>query len=124
MERNFAEWKKSRNRKAMHQHEKLQVEGNLPPTTLFDFFWRIRVRANYRDVGSFLTWNVSDLQQQEFSESLVNVTDATAALLQSLVVRIGGKRLYLQAAADFLDSHSGKVGGTLAFLKRRVEILS
>ncbi len=124
LERNFGEWKKSRGRKAMKQAEKLQVEKNLPPTTMFDFFWRLRVRANYRDVSSFLTWNVDDLEQQEFSEGLTNVVEATCALLQSLVVRAGARRLYQDSGAGFLSAHSGRVGTALQFLDRRIAALA
>jgi hypothetical protein len=124
LDRNFNEWKKSRGRKAMKEQEKLSVARGLPPTTLFDFFWRIRVRANYRDVSSFLTWNVSDLEHQEYYDSLVAVVDATTTLLASLLVRGGGRTLFCKLASDFLAEHRENTGQALAFLERRVELLT
>ena len=46
-----------------------------PPTTLFDFFWRLRVRSNYQDVDTFLMSSVGEAWHRDFYESLSAVTE-------------------------------------------------
>lgn len=101
LERNFAEWKRRFGRQRMWADEKREVAGNLVATTLADFLWRLRVRSNYRDVATFLTWNVSDEQHWRFRRALVSVTDATCALFESAVVAAGGRALYDNELEEF-----------------------
>lgn len=119
LERNFRAWKKSRGRRRMNRSEKLAVAKNLPPTTLFDFYWRLRIRASYREVDSFLTWNVSDPEHVEFRSALIAVTAATCALLESLIVATGARNLYKETSEQFLGSVDGTMVNAVTFLVER-----
>lgn len=102
LERNNDEWKRSKGRKNMYAKEKRRVAENLSPTTFFDYLWRLRVRSNYRDVTSFLTWNVDDASHAAFARALETVTEATCLLLESLFVRKGGKAVYDSLSGTFV----------------------
>lgn len=119
LERNFREWKRSRDRRAIRADEKRKVDSNLSPTTLFDFLWRLRVRSNYKDVGSFLTWTVTDHEHDDFYRSIVVATDATCTLLHSLVATGGFRDFYEATLDEFLRSSSAELLDSMSFLKDR-----
>lgn len=123
LERNFKEWKKSRKRKTIRKLDKMSVAKNLLATTMFDFFWRLRVRSNYRDVSSFLAWNVSDPDHDEFQESLALITDATCTLVQNLLIPTVGADVYEELSSAFLGSGQGSRADLFRFLERRQRIL-
>jgi hypothetical protein len=102
LESSLNEWKRQNNRKKMYAHEKEAVANNVAPTTLFDFFWRLRIRANYRDVSTFLMSSVDEQWHQEFSRSLLTLTESTCVLLSNLIVKYSGSRSYLSALEAFL----------------------
>ena len=74
------------------------------PTTVFDFFWRLRVRSNYRDVRTFLMAGVTDDWQEEFYNALLCVTESSLALLENLVVAYSGPDVYRSTSGDFIGS--------------------
>lgn len=123
LERNQDEWKHQRGRKRMSSEDKRAVAANLSPTTFFDYLWRLRVRSNYRDVTSILTWNVDDVSHQAFAAALRTATSAACLLLESLFVRKGGKKHYEALSGAFLAEHSGILGPQLEFLTKRRELL-
>lgn len=104
LDRNIEEWKRRRRRKNCRADEKREIAGKLLPTTLFDFFWRLRIRSNYRDVRSFLLSGVGDAWQQDFYRALEVVLEASVLLLESLVVAYSGPDAYKKALDEFVGS--------------------
>lgn len=104
LERNLDEWKRRNRRKNTRADEKRQVAAALLPTTIFDFFWRLRVRSNYRDVRSFLTTAVDGWWQEEFRDSLEILMEGTMLLLESLVVAYAGPAVIRDTAEAFSRS--------------------
>jgi hypothetical protein len=119
LDRHFDEWKRQHARKHIRAAEKRDVESRVWTTTIFDFLFRLRVRANYREVASFLTWAVGEEWQSDFLLSLVRVTDLTTLLLDSLVVQQVGKDLYSHALEDFLEHDLADLPAPARFLVRR-----
>ena len=107
--RNFDEWKRRNGRHKMYAKEKDDVAKKLAPTTAFDFFWRLRVRSNYRDVRAFLMSGVDDEWQEEFFRALLAFTDATCGVLHLLTVRYAGNDAYQAALDDFLGAQRTRV---------------
>lgn len=109
LERCFEEWKRQHKRKRMYDHEKQAVAKKVHPTTLFDFFWRLCVRSNYRDVSAFLMSAVPDEWQEEFYQNLLILTEITSLLLQNLTAKYWGRREYEAALNEFLSLQRCKV---------------
>lgn len=61
-------------------------------TTLFDFLYRLRVRANYGDVDTFVVGCPSALEARQFTRSLFRISDSTLAVIEALLLRYLGKK--------------------------------
>ena len=100
------------------------LQVRLVATSLFDFFWRLRVRSQYKDISAFLTWNVSDIDHQEFRDAIITVTDATCLLLESLITAIGARRDYERLSDEFVGGVPSSLTDAASFLNaRRAAIL-
>ncbi len=105
----YADWCKQNDRKNTKKAEKRAIAANLTPTTLFDFFWRLRVRSNYQDVEVFLMSSADAGWQRQFHDATCFVTEATSLLLENLIIRRSGLGVYEKALDDF-----NKGGGSVA----------
>lgn len=107
-------------RRITRSAEKRNIASNLPKTTLFDFFWRLRVRSNYQDVELFLMSSVGDVWHRDFYESLSAVTESTCMLFESLIIQRVGPQPYGRAIEVFRAG-----GGPLAeaVVGRRASLL-
>ena len=123
LDRAFDEWKRKNNRKQIRSVEKRSVETKAWATTLFDFLFRLRVRANYREVETFLMSAVGETWQTEFLRSLIRVTDLTSLLFDSLVVQQIGADLYAAALDEFLAHDIANLPKPARFLTRRRALL-
>jgi hypothetical protein len=118
------EWLRRTNRTRMLQAEKREMAAQLHPTTLFDYLWRLRIRANYGDVSAFLMSGVDDAAHTRFHEGLVTVAGATCLLVQSLVVAQVGTHAYSSAADEFTQGGGVDLGDPAAFLRERKALLT
>lgn len=105
----YVEWCRQNGRKNTNKDEKRFIAGNLPPTTLFDFLWRLRVRSNYQDVEVFLMSGADSTGQRQFHDAICFVIEGTSLLLENLIIRRSGAKIYEQALDDF-----SKGGGSVA----------
>jgi hypothetical protein len=105
----YREWCRRNHRERTRAHEKRDIAGRLHATTIFDFFWRLRLRSNYQDVELFLMTNAGTTWQRQFYEAICPVTEATCLLLENLIIRRSGPAIYEEAIKDFR-----KGGGQLA----------
>jgi hypothetical protein len=105
LENRFKEWKQQQRprRTRMRAAEKEDVADRCSPTTFFDFIWRLRVRSNYKDVSSFLMSSIVDVWQEEFFSCLLRVTEATCCLIQNLVLKYSGERVFRTALVEFME---------------------
>ncbi len=102
LESRFAEWKRKHGRKSISKAEKINSSKEVSPTTIFDFFWRLRIRSNYTDITSFLASDVSIESHKLFYENIVHFTTATSALLQNIAVAYSGIDLYSSILKEFI----------------------
>lgn len=51
-------------------HERRALGARLAPTTQLDYPWRLRVRANYRDMSPFLMSGLDDDSHAAFHNGL------------------------------------------------------
>lgn len=74
--------KKGTPRKRFTITQKSQVLADLRPATVFDFFYRLRIRSNYEDADSFILGTMGETDAREFNEALRAVTSATLYLIE------------------------------------------
>lgn len=118
----YKEWCRQNGRKNTYAREKIAVASKLVPTTVFDVFWRLRVRANYRDAESFVMVTGLPEWHREFHDALVCLTDLTTLLVENLVIQQVGLTAYRTIAEDFLSCHAP--GGPTSFVESRLAALA
>lgn len=123
LERRFSGWKKEHARHNMFADEKRSVAERVPPTSMYEFFYRLRIRSNYQDISSYVMAAVSDTWHENFHSSLVTSTSCTCLLLESLVKAHAGKDVLAAASEEFMGS--GVIPGVTKFLEvRRDHVLA
>ena len=122
LRRRYQQWCRQKGRKNTFSQEKVSIAGKVPPTTLFDIFWRLRVRANYRDAASFVMVTVGTDWHREFLESLTTLAELSCLIVENLLIQQVGLGPYEKALNDF--SKWTPTDGPTAFLPRRLELLS
>jgi len=124
LQRNRREWLAQHKRKAMKKEEKRSLAASLHATTLFDYLWRLRIRANYGDVSTFLMSGVEDRSHGAFHAGLVSLTAGTCLLLQSLIVARVGQRAFASALDEFVEGGGVDLGDPAGFLRERRALLT
>ena len=118
----YGQWCVRNGRKKTFAREKSAIGAKGVPTTLFDVFWRLRVRANYRDAESFVMVTGVPDWHRELHDALIALTDLTALLVENLVVQQVGLQIYQRVSEDFQRCHVP--GGPTDFVVKRLAALS
>jgi hypothetical protein len=102
------QWKKKNKKKRISSTERSKIAASLPATSLFDCFWRMRIKSNYGTIDPYLVAQISDTDHRVFNTALCTVTRATLALLELYTLRRIGKTEFGKVAGDFVlqDSHN------------------
>ena len=118
----YGKWCAEHGRKKTYAHEKSTIAAKAMATTIFDVFWRLRVRANYSDAEAFVMVMGVPAWHREFHEALVSLTDLTAILVENLVVQQVGLQLYQRISEEFQQCQV--LGGPADFVAKRLDALS
>ena len=102
------QWKKKEKKKRIASAERTKIAQSLAPTSLFDCFWRMRIKSNYGTIDPYLVSQISDSDHEIFNSALCTVTRATVALLELFIIARIGKAEFATIATDFVkqDSHN------------------
>jgi hypothetical protein len=102
------QWKRKEKKKRIAPSERAKIASSVAPTSLFDCFWRMRIRSNYGTIDPYLVSEIASSDHQIFNRALCTVTRATVALLELFIIRRIGKAEFAQIATDFVnqDSHN------------------
>ena len=102
------QWKKRTGKKRIASAERTRLAASLSPTSLFDCFWRMRIRSNYGTIDPYLVSQISETDHQIYNRALCTSTRGTIALLELFIARRIGKGTFAKIAADFVrqDSHN------------------
>jgi len=84
---------KGRVRKNISASRKREFFRKAGPVTLFDALYRLRIRANYGNLDTFVEGCESASEAQAFARALHVVTDATVAALEAVLVAYAGAEL-------------------------------
>jgi hypothetical protein len=107
VERAVDEWKKKEGRKRITRPNRETVVSRIPPTSMFDALYRLRIRSNYADADSFLL-SLDDVgKAMEFNQSIRSICWWTMLLLETLSARYIGKGKFNNIVAGFLKHDIG-----------------
>ena len=100
-------WKKRHKRQRIATAERSKIAASLPPTCLFDCFWRMRIKSNYGTIDPYLVSQISESDHSIFNTALCTVTRASLALLELYIMRRIGKAEFTKIVGEFVnqDSH-------------------
>lgn len=93
--------KKGKIRRNLPSSEKTQIAGKLHPTSIFDFLYRIRVRSNYDDPEMYIYGQGDEATAQNHYRNLLSLTGSLAAVLERIIEKQSGARLFQQLKDDF-----------------------
>jgi hypothetical protein len=96
-----------RTRRNVLREEKRTVYEQLGPTTLYDLLYRLRRRANYGDVDTFVTGSSSLPDARKFAHSLEVITDCTVATIEALLSLYMGNDGYKGILTSYAKRHRG-----------------
>ncbi len=80
-------------RRNLNRSEKLRTAQNLHRTTVFDFFYRIRVRSNYDDPEMYIYGQTDAETAQRQYQHLLRVTKALGQCIENVIARKCGATL-------------------------------
>lgn len=72
-------------RRNLSRKEKENISNNLSATTMFDLFWRIRIKTNYGDPDTFVLGATGKPDAYKFGSSLVTIINATVTAIEVLI---------------------------------------
>lgn len=103
-----AKWKQNnrtrtgRPRKTITPQGRLEARQRLHGTTLFDFFYRLRIRSNYDDAADFLYGVLTAEEARTYFWNLVILTDAGQLFLENILRKQIGAEHFDAMVAEFL----------------------
>jgi hypothetical protein len=105
-----ADWRKQNKKAGVPAAVAHELAKRLPPTTFFDFFWRVRVRSDYRDIDAFIPGGGQPYHAVEFQQALTTIVSATLALFEALIAHSSGPEVLSDAGRSFVK-RVGTAGG-------------
>ena len=122
LEKLFTEWKEKEKKNRMDPTRKQEIIQNLPPTSLFQCFYRMRIRANYTDADSFLMSIVKTSDSKRFYECQTNILWHVLLNIELLIARYMGKSAFKKIMDDFLTYDTTNISDAL--VRCRYEVFS
>ena len=107
------QWKAKNNRKKIAPAERTRFAQNLAPTSLFDCFWRMRIKSNYGTIDPYLVNHISESEHQIYDWALCTVTRATVALLELFIMRRTGKAEFAKIATECINQDTHNLSATM-----------
>jgi hypothetical protein len=107
-------WKRENKRQRIAASTKRMLAMKLPPTSLFDAMYRLRIRSNYEDADAFLTALPSDGEAITFSKAMRRVCWFTMLLLETLTAKYIGRAAFGQCVSSFEARDIGRCSNCLS----------
>lgn len=90
----------------------LEITKKLGPTSLFDILYRLRIKANYNDIETFMH---ADINFQQFHNCLINIVGFLNFVHEAYLAKVIGYRKYESILYEF-PAHLSD-----SFVRRRYE---
>lgn len=101
LRRSIDDWKRRERRKRIDTPTRKKLATKLPPTSIFDALYRLRVRSNYSDADTFLLSLENNREAFEFHRALSTLGCYTMCVFELLIAAHVGKRNYDRWTKDF-----------------------
>lgn len=109
LQRKEDEWKQKNGRTKISVKVRDHYAATLHPTSMFDCFWRMRIKSNYGKIDSYLTTHITDGDHALFNRGLCTTTRATVCLLELLVMQRVGRAKFKETASEFLRQDASQL---------------
>jgi hypothetical protein len=86
------------------------IAQRIPPTTLFDFLWRLRIRTDYQDIDALIPGTERPHHAVAFHQALVKIVEANLAVFESLIELSSGSETLSEAAKAFVKKTGPESG--------------
>lgn len=96
------DWRKRNKKAGVPAAVAHELAEKLPPTTFFDFLWRVRVRSDYRDIDAFIPGGEQPYHAVEFQQALTTIVSATLGLFEGLIAHSSGPEVLSDAGRAFV----------------------
>lgn len=103
------DWKRRERKSRIPPIQRTKFALSLSPTSLFDCFWRMRIKSNYGTIDPYLVARITPRDHEIFNNSLCVVTRATLALLELYILRRIGKVDFGQIANEFVKQDNANL---------------
>jgi len=90
-----------RSRRNLPSAERARIVGELAPTSVLDFLYRMRIRSNYDDADMYVYGQQDAATAQSHYHHLVHLTRTVVSLLERIIERRIGRRQVQQLKDDF-----------------------
>lgn len=121
IKRSILDWKRSNRRKLIKTSERQSLVHRLPPTSLFDTLYRLRIRSNYADADAFLLSLENEAESIEFYKALRTICWHSMLVLETLIAAYISIFKYREIVDSFAQYDPGKYSEPT--LAHRCEIL-
>ncbi|MCM0607261.1 MAG: hypothetical protein KA715_14325 [Xanthomonadaceae bacterium] len=111
-------WKTDNRKARVSPSAKQSIVDALPPTTIFNCLFRLRIRSNYEDADSFLLSVESATEAKAFHRALRVITWQSLFILEMLIARHIGKKNFENIVNSFL-AHDKKHNYSKNLIQRR-----
>jgi hypothetical protein len=101
IERAAEDWKRKQRKKRIPASTKRALAVSLPPTSLFDAMYRLRIRSNYEDADAFLTALPSQAEALAFSKAVRRLCWYSMLVLETIIAKYIGRAAFGQCVSNF-----------------------
>lgn len=95
-------WKQQHGKQRISPAERSRIATAVSPTSIFDCFFRLRIKSNYGAIDPYLVKHIGQADHVLFNQALCTVTRATLGLIELYVLRRIGRVEYAKLARDFV----------------------
>lgn len=120
-EKKLDKWRKDKKKKRVIKQEKIKIDTNLCPTTIFDFLYRLRIRSNYEDADAFLLGTFQSKDADSFFNNSTIVSKYTMFILEYLISRYIGMPEFQGFANEYIRTKKISLG--LKLLEERLNFI-
>jgi hypothetical protein len=119
--KSIEDWKSINKRKRISPDVKMRISGNLQPTSIFNFLYRMRLKSNYEDIDPLLLSIQSEDDSTNFNKSIRIICWNTLLVLELLIARYIGKKRFDEIVNQFV--HYDTMARCMDLLYKRWEII-
>jgi hypothetical protein len=105
-----ADWRKRNKKAGVPATIAHKLAETLPPTTFFEFLWRLRVRSDYHDIAALIPGRRQTYHAVDIQQALTTIVSATLALFEALIAHASGPEVVGDAERAFVE-RVGTAGG-------------